>query len=88
MTPDSFFLGIPSIRANEQHAIIDKSSAPECLGQHSCLLKSWVKSEFVCALNFHSHTLTKIGENTDFSISKTDSLSIPGLKAEVSRELR
>ncbi len=88
MISDSFFLGMPSIRANAQHAIIDQSSASECLSQNRFLLKSWVKPEFVYALNSHSHTLTEIGRNTDFSISKADSLSIPGLKTVVFRELR
>ncbi|SFQ01420.1 hypothetical protein SAMN05216419_10463 [Nitrosomonas cryotolerans] len=88
MIPDSFFLAIPSIRANAQPAIIDRSSAPECLSQNSFLPKSWVKPEFVCALNLYSHALTETGENTGFSISEADSLSISGLKAEICRELR
>ncbi|SFP91387.1 hypothetical protein SAMN05216419_103220 [Nitrosomonas cryotolerans] len=50
--------------------ISDKSSY-----YSSFLLKNWVKSEFVCTLNFHSHTLTEIGENTGFSINEADSLS-------------
>ncbi|SFP91859.1 hypothetical protein SAMN05216419_10335 [Nitrosomonas cryotolerans] len=87
MIPDSFFLGIPSIRANTQHAIIDKSSIPECLCQNSFLLKSWVKPESIYALNLHSHTLTEIGEKTGFSSSEADSLSIPGLTTRVFREL-
>ncbi len=40
MIPDSFSLGIPSIRANAQRAIIDKSGPPECLNQNRGLLKN------------------------------------------------
>ena len=89
MVANPLLVFIPSIGAQPQHVIVGKARAAERLGKILFLLWRWIKPETICALDFHLHTLYYLCERVK-QLRRTQQppvalLSLPGLKAEVSR---
>ena len=92
-----FFLPLePRISPLAKHVVVSETSATERLGKIQLLLWRWVKPKFVGALRFHAYILHHFTNLCKDSFKKASgigrashaALSIPGLKAEVSRALR
>lgn len=81
----------PGVGAQPQHVVVSKTSATERASKHVLLLGRWVKPEPVGAFNFHSQSIVQLckvaiqkGKRVQGHAARA-ALSLPGLKAEVSR---
>lgn len=82
----------PRISSLAKHVVVSKTSAAERLGKSLFLLWRRVKPELVCALRFHLHIIQQSCKDSNnkerragIGLALQAALSIPGLKAGVSR---
>ena len=87
MVADLFLFLEPRIGAKPKHVVVGKSRTAERPGKNHFLLGRWVKPESVGAFNFHSHILSPMCKRNNPFDSFAAALYLPGLKAEVSREV-
>lgn len=95
MVADALLILVPRIGAQPEHVVVRKAGASERARKLFCLLCSRIKAKTIRPFDFHvSHYNTawckdsfSRKENAGRSHALRDALSIPGLKAEVSRAI-
>ena len=93
MVADALLILVPRIGAQTEHVVVGKTGATERARKLFSLLHSRIKAEFVRPFDFHLHNIAQRCKDS-FSrkeigiwLASQAALSIPGLKAEVSRAI-
>ena len=92
MIADALLILVPSIGTQPEHVVVRKTGASERARKLFGLLIGRIKAKAIRSFDFHLHNIAQRckdsfsrKENAGRSHASRDALSIPGLKAEVSR---